>query len=64
MAVLFQITKQCLCCHLPDGLDTLPERAVDDDPGQEEAAGQLPPDRGEVTDPGREPQHLEAGHGD
>ena len=42
---------------LSDGLDSLPESAVDENPGQQEAAGQLPPDVSHLVDPLRDLEH-------
>ena len=43
--------------YLADRLDSPPESAVDDDPGQQEAAGQLPADPGDVVHTVRDLQH-------
>ena len=43
--------------HLPDGLDAFPEGAVHDDPGQEEAAREVPSDQVDVREACRDPEH-------
>ena len=46
-----------LLAHLSDGLDSLPESAVDQDPGEQQTAGQFPPDVSHLVDPLGDFQH-------
>ena len=54
--------NRVLSAHLPNWLDSFPERAVHDDPGQEEASCQLPPDVAKVVDALRYVQHEVTKH--
>ena len=47
--------------HLADRLDALDDTQEDDDPGQQQTQGQLPPDVTKVMDAGRYIEHVVPG---